>query len=121
MHVVDENRLREDVREKLAPIEQMFDAMCGVSTLFGFPLSDTETTFGRNILHITECKPDGSRWHAGLDGLLGCQPPDRAEHQVMREHAAIGFAEFIGDRQPELAQTHDSKLTVKCRMPRPVF
>jgi hypothetical protein len=86
----------------------MFDA---THRLFlGLALADAHSAAEGHILHLTEREPDLARGNAGGNRLLGRQPPDGGEHEVVGEHAGIGLAELIGHGQPEFAQSHGTSL-----------
>jgi hypothetical protein len=76
----------------------------------GLALAHAVPTLGWDIRGSAERQPDGTHGLASLDGLLRRATAHFLEHEIAREHAAVRLPVFVGDGQPEFAQSHASTL-----------
>jgi len=72
----------------------------------GLALPDSVPALGGNIHCPAERQPDCAHRLACTNGLLGRAAAQFLENEIAREHPPIGFAELVGDGQPEFTQSH---------------
>jgi len=71
-----------------------------------FVLADSVAAAHRHILHVAQGEPDAAGVHARLDGLLGGESARVGKHDIAGQHTTVLGTELVGDRYPELTQTH---------------
>lgn len=74
--------------------------------LLRFPLADSVPAGGRDIRRPAQREPDRADRYPAGNTLFGGDATYLLEHEVAREHLAVGFPELVGYRQSEFTQSH---------------